>query len=360
MHEFSDGWTTEQLCELGFHYATSGDEAFRARLYSIVEERPVADMRWVGEEQILRLDGELGFLFAARLRGLRLETQEFDWEDNNLLNLAIERLGEDRVIASLEAATDGATQRFRDGWTWHKNAQSSEKRISHSERMQQIPVTTIISNAESGELSIGVARGWGMCATEQDLEIIRQRLVAASTPSVIAKYLKVFSNREYTPLISNLLEFCKHNDDDIRRRAFAALEKNSDPTIRQFALDELQKGNNDASVISLFIKSYQKGDEQCILQLIEPSEDKDDRHWQLMELRKVLENNTNADSSQLAVLAYALTPCASCRFSAASLLHARNMAPSWLTEECQFDSESDTRELVGTGHLGQTITGSPK
>jgi hypothetical protein len=156
------------------------------------------------------------------------------------------------------------------------------------------------------------------------------------------------------------LEFCKHNDDDIRRRAFAALEKNSDPTIRQFALDELQKGNNDASVISLFIKSYQKGDEQCILQLIEPSEDKDDRHWQLMELRKVLENNTNADSSQLAVLAYALTPCASCRFSAASLLHARNMAPSWLTEECQFDSESDTRELVGTGHLGQTITGSPK
>jgi len=151
MHDFSDGWTTEQLCELGFHYATSGDEAFRARLYSTVEERPVAEMPWLGEEQILQLDGEQGFLVAARLRGRRLETQEFDWDDNNLLNVAIERLGEDRVIASLEAAADGATKRFRDGWFWHKNGQASEKRSPHSERMQQIPISTIISTRQLGD-----------------------------------------------------------------------------------------------------------------------------------------------------------------------------------------------------------------
>ncbi len=349
MHNFSDGWTTEQLCELGFHYATSGDEAFRARLYGIVEERPVADMPWLGEEQIVQLDGEQGFLFAARLRGKRLETQEFDWDDNNLLNVAIERLGEDRVIASLEAATDGATQRFRDGWCWHKDRQASEKRIPHSERMRQIPISKIISNAESGELSIGVARGWGMYATERDLEIIRQRLLAASTPSVVARYLKVFSNREFLPLVSDLLEFCRHSDDEVRRRAFAALEKNADSAVRQFAIDQLRESSGDRSAISLFTKNYQQGDEQRILEYIEPPDDKNELHWMLMNVTEVLENNPQADCSQLGVLAYALTPCGTCRYHAARLLHARDVVPSWLTAECRFDAESDTRQLADEG-----------
>jgi hypothetical protein len=61
-----------QFCELGFHYAVSGDETFRARLYEIVVQRPFADRPWLGEKQILDLDGEEGFLFAARLRGTQL------------------------------------------------------------------------------------------------------------------------------------------------------------------------------------------------------------------------------------------------------------------------------------------------
>ena len=67
-----------QLCELGFQYAVSGDETFRTQLYEIVEQKPFADRPWLGEAQILNLDGEKGFTFAVRVRGAQLADRP--WE----------------------------------------------------------------------------------------------------------------------------------------------------------------------------------------------------------------------------------------------------------------------------------------
>jgi hypothetical protein len=65
-----------------------------------------------------------------------------------------------------------------------------------------------------------------------------------------------------------------------------------------------------------------------------------------MDATKILEENPQADCSQLGLAVYALTPCGNCRASAAKLLCNRKVAPPWLTEECRFDSEEDTRKLV--------------
>ena len=71
LYELSDDRSANQLCELARCYAETGDETFRQRLYEIVEQKPIADSLWLGEEEIIRLDGEKAFLFAARVRGER-------------------------------------------------------------------------------------------------------------------------------------------------------------------------------------------------------------------------------------------------------------------------------------------------
>ncbi|MCA8988360.1 MAG: hypothetical protein KDA78_11995, partial [Planctomycetaceae bacterium] len=71
-----------QLCELACHYAAMGENEFRRRLYEIVEHQPVPDAARLGEKEILKLDGADAFVFIAGIRGRRLESRDWDWDDD--------------------------------------------------------------------------------------------------------------------------------------------------------------------------------------------------------------------------------------------------------------------------------------
>jgi hypothetical protein len=77
LHVLSDDRSASQLCELARRYAEAGDNAFRTRLYEIVEQKPFPDSLWLGEEELVALDGERGFLFAASVRGRILAGREW-------------------------------------------------------------------------------------------------------------------------------------------------------------------------------------------------------------------------------------------------------------------------------------------
>src|SRR5262249_18385197 len=105
-YELSDDYSAGQLCELAKHYAGKGDRAFQTRLYEIVERKPFVDSPWLGEEEIIELDGESALLFAINVRGRGLANREWAWDDERLIEQAIERLGEGPVSQLLDNATD--------------------------------------------------------------------------------------------------------------------------------------------------------------------------------------------------------------------------------------------------------------
>ena len=348
MQNLTDERTTQQLCELALHYASAGDEAFRSRLYQIVEVRPFDDIPWLVEWPILHLDGEQGFLFAARIRGQQLVKREWEWDDQYLLDVAVELLGEGRVNEMLQTSTDGTLKHYRDVWLQKKSElqHDANPRQAQAERMRQIPISEIISAAESAA-NYPYFRGWGMSANESDLETVFQHLLSSHEPRMITNYLKVFSKREFPRIVPEIVNFCRHSDDEVRRRAIASLENTSHPLVRQLAEDELQQGMPDGRALGLFIKNYQQGDERRILEALEPPVDECQLHWELMDVVKILENNPQADCSQLGIVVYALTPCGNCRRDAARVLHTRKAAPAWLTEECRHDCDEDCRALAG-------------
>jgi hypothetical protein len=134
LYDLADERSANQLCELARRYAEAGDDTFRMRLYEIVERKPFADHHWLGEEEIIQLDGEKAFLFAARIRGDSLPAREWEWDDGCLVRNAIERFGEGRVAELLGRAEGHGLHRFLHGWrgqkvrareSWLRNARAS-------------------------------------------------------------------------------------------------------------------------------------------------------------------------------------------------------------------------------------------
>jgi hypothetical protein len=345
LYDLEDECSADQLCGLARRYAEQEDETIRSRLYEIVEQKPFAESPWLGEEQLFSLDGESGFLFAARVRGERLANQEWEWYDRTFIDGAREQFGEERVNDLLKASSDEAVVRFWQSWQRERQKQTDENLPQQRHPWNGMPVNQVLEAAER-ERKWPWLRGWGMEAEPADLRLVLGRVWNAQDPQVITNLLWALSGRALPEFDGRLIELCRHSDDKVRRRAFAALEMNTHPLVRQFALTELQTGVEDGRVVGLFINNYQAGDEKRILEAMNPPDDQEQLHWLLMDVIKVLEKYPEADFSQLGVISYALNPCAACRSDAARLLLKRQAAPDWLIEECRFDSHEDCRGLV--------------
>ena len=120
------------------------------RLYEIVERKPFPSYcPCLGEEEIITLDGEQAFLFAARMRGRSLADHAWEWDDGRLMYLAVKLLGEERASSLLEASSDAEIRRFRDYWRRDELRRAEQRqRSSHKERMTAISVADILREAE--------------------------------------------------------------------------------------------------------------------------------------------------------------------------------------------------------------------
>jgi hypothetical protein len=346
LRRFPDDRSVYQLCELAYFYAATGSEDFRQRLYEIVEQKPFIDAPRLGEDEILRLDGEKGFLFAAKVRGNLLIDRGWEWNDDSLIHDAVEQLGETQTVTLLQSTTDKSVKRFHDCWVNEKKRQTERSQQSNrKQEMQAIGVDDIIAEVEKERPAIALFRRWGMHAIDDDLNKILEAMWSTKRPKAVVNFLRIFSNRPLPSFDPRLIEFCNHTDEEVRRWAFKSMENNSHPLIREFAITNLQQGVRDGRFVGLLIRNYAKSDETLILGAMELPNDLNELHWLLGDVIKVLENNSDADPSKLALVAYVHTPCEICRFDAARLLNSSKVAPDWMPAECRNDSSERCREL---------------
>lgn len=345
--DLKDERSANQLCELGCHYALAGDRRFRDRLYEIVERKPWPDDGRLGEDEIVRIDGEAGFLLAARVRGSLLPTDDREWEDRWLVSAADEILGEGRALALLQGSSEPSIQTFYERLGERERLEAPKgPEVPYEEGMRAITLDQVLSEAQSADCSSFRLRGWGKYADEADLARVVRHISSTSDPSVIANLLWVFRFRPAPQFVEPLIEMAQHPDAEVRRRAVIVLEQIEHPLVRHLAVTRLGQPDHAHRVVRLFRANFQPGDEQRIVDAIEIPEDQWDRHSLLMAVIGVLEDQPESHPSALGLIAYALTPCQNCRARAAEILIDEGIAPDWMWEECHFDSNEEFRELV--------------
>ena len=158
-----------QLCQLSRCLVAAGDERFRAQLRRIVAEKPVADEPLLGEEELMQVDGEAGFVAAVRRHGIDLASREWEWFDGVLADNGAELLGEEHVLNLLEthAAGDLHVGRFRDQWLQQRQPSQRSPHVQHQKRIKALTAADIIAAAETQGNVCVPFRGWGRQAERQ-------------------------------------------------------------------------------------------------------------------------------------------------------------------------------------------------
>lgn len=336
-----------QLCELAYHYAATGDEPFGQQLYEIVKHPPNWDWGNLGEEELLKLEGERAFLCIAHKVGRRLLSPSYDRYLPLAVQSGADHLGSDFVERLLEDSRDPDIVRFREAWRVTQAREQSGSPFASPEqmisRLKAIGVQQIFENAAKG--SHRDFRGWGSHARDEDLRHVASEIWTCRDPQMLESLLWVFSNRALPEFDSRLIELCFHPDESVRFRARRALNKNRHPLVRSLALSQIEHGLRDDWIAELFVRNYEAGDEVKLAEALEFPEDDNALHWLLQDIIAILEHNEQADCSLLGPICYFHNPCAFCRTYAAKLMRDRGIAPAWLAEECKVDSEEDCRNL---------------
>lgn len=335
-----------QLCELALHFAKSGDSAFRQSLFDFVGERRFPDSPQIGEGQLISLGGAETLRFILRLRGRRLIDRAWDWDDEAVVDRALEVLGEPQVIEVLEDLAEPDVRRFTAAWRENRRSPDEGRRLlgDHQASLRSASAADVIRAAVTGDTSFNF-RGWGIGAAEDELAAVLNRLWHEPAPEAIVRLLKVLSRRPLPTFDPRLIDFSQHSNGDVRRWALNVLEQNAHPLVRALALRELRQPTLGVSVVGLFIKNFQSGDERLLLDQADLPAEAWPRHGMLTDLVKLLESHADAESRELGQIAYFHTPCSSCRFRAARLLHAQQSAPDWLLVECRSDANEDCHAL---------------
>ncbi|MCY2963008.1 MAG: hypothetical protein NT069_05030, partial [Planctomycetota bacterium] len=181
-------------------------------------------------------------------------------------------------------------------------------------------------------------------ATDEDRQHVLEWIQSETDVRRIARMFNLLGSRELPRFDANLLRFCLHPDAEVRRNASRAIGRSQHPTIREFAMGQVDSGITDEAVMELLWQNAEPGDCERLIHVFRLETDDDKRHGQLMNVNGILERCPADEGFPLALIAYRNNPCGYCRWSIVEHLAECELAPEWLIEECRFDAQADTRD----------------
>jgi hypothetical protein len=349
LHGIAQSDAATQLCQLARHFALTGDDRFKDALRIIVVDKLVADCDWIGEEELVRLEGDDGFLAAVRRHGKELKTRTWDWYDSALGDYGVKWLGEDRTLQLLDARSpaDSSVGRFSELWQTHRVEQEQCDRAPRIDDTRNWSVDEVIAAAETASVLATGLRRWGRFASESDVARVYDRMLSTENVAALQRYLQIFAVRTWPRYDARMFELCNHTDGRVSRWSRTAVSKNRHPEVRRRALAMLDEPSDQGDAIKMLSTNYEPGDERRVLKVLSLPDDEWELHSTLMSLDKLLDMNPSAAFVEACRVIYENTPCSICRTGAVRLLADRGALSTEIESECRFDVDAGTREIVG-------------
>ncbi len=360
----SEPATEFQRCELAGIWARKGYSESRRALHAAFE-RSVLCGEPIGEEAVIRQDGAAGFeKVVAFTRANLLPDEPFiEWWHVDQL---VETLGgakeAQQAIQQLKVNSPELAPFYDHVWqNWEYIIGSGrEARLEkvRAETIDDTPKTydefqTILDEQEHADKPktppYRFSR-WGRSVSEELLT----RLAGDIKPGLKVKrlhcLLRLFRFRAFPLPPSRLFPLTLDEHPRIYHQAVRALMQTTAPEVRAWGLQMIEMGYTEDG-IELLVDNPGDGDAELfigILQtvLLESPYDDDEFHFCGMNIREYYEANPAPELFPALLLIYENGPCSVCRASVVQLLLDADALPDALRDECRYDADEGTREMV--------------
>lgn len=149
---------------------------------------------------------------------------------------------------------------------------------------------------------------------------------------------------------SRLLPWIAHSDHAIRYTTVSGVMSVRHPELRQLAWKWIASGNADdvEHGLRLLVGNFEAGDWQSCIPHLRDFGDSEKNHsigWSIQALYKAY---PDSDALDALLFIYTFSPCSACRERAVESLFTLETLPTWLCEECLYDSSPVIRQLAQT------------
>lgn len=356
-------WNLEQLFDLAVIFAERGDVEARRRMYERFD-REISQGRWLGEEQIVQLDGIKGLVHMAGVIGETGKNRLRLVDEALRMRHLIEYHGKETVLSALAhaARTNPGVKTFlataEPEWFEFKRS-DTEPHVTHL----VFPLESILAAVEAAAPEYGGQYSvFGRRASQDEIEFVFGRLLQEARPEQLVRYLCIFGHRAMPRLEQRILDLAvtpsavmRLHPDTLEApwlqwRAIRALANLSDPAIRDLGIRLLRKQPHMVrwGTIELFNRNYQQGDISLIMAAL-PTKDVDAVHSASLDLVVLAKAQNSPELAEAMMWVYEHAPSANCRYRAFAALTCWNQAPAWMTAEARWDCNAQTRHLATQG-----------
>lgn len=341
-----------QLYALCLMLAQRGNKQAEQAIYEKFDRQEFNE-GFFGGDHIIELHGLDGLTHVARILGQRMLADEEYWcsstyptacellrkdvVDNHLAGLANE---EPAIAKYLQSS-----QEIYDAWNKPRNEDNDD----HRKRTRaELPLDKILKFIEEGTSHPSRCLRFGRHATEDEINIIFDKILNEGRDDQLYRALWVFRRRALPRLDSKIFDLAKSDNEKLRTAAIIALMHTSHASIRDLAIEihNMKGAVHFADALELFRNNYQSGDHTYIEKALIETDDMNLVHTVGLNVLDIFGKHPKAELLKCMLWVYENTQCAHCRNSVVELLNEAKILPDTVRDECLFDSYLDTREIA--------------
>ena len=348
-HRSNGSWNFLHLCELLMLFAMDGSETAKQALeekYQALLDRMLARKRRPDRmfHELSDLE-QLGLVLAADKPSFvriardfgRLYREKSYLEDGDFAWFFSAKGGQYRKTMERAAETDEYIACF---------LQRERASIAAREELWNQKRENLRNNLQGARLSRWLSR-------QADQETIEQYAAAyrdQTQPEQRAEALTAFAWCPYPDDPQPILADTQSDCEELRRAAWRALERIRHVDVRQFALDNAERGVRDPENFALLATNYVSKDGPLLESLLREqiaAKDWDGVHATGLDIYRIFDEHIGKPRPKhLLPLLYEYNPCSFCRKFALEYMSKHRMLTKEILEECQFDSNDEIRQFA--------------
>ncbi len=320
--------------------ASDGDGAAKRALY--IHYAPGPRLGELIGVDFLELDGIEGFLFVAAKIGALFALFPNQVDSGYLLSRAEDQFGKE---AAWEALNQAATLNPNIAAYIAHQLVEPAKRSSLPE-LDSLTFSQLWANEK--DLHTFRFRQWGERASDDQLLAAANALVASIDPTQQTKLLHIFRLRKF-PLDPNfLIQRFRSSNRQLSIAAASALAQINHASVRALALELIENtGAFRDNAVDLLSANFLPGDHQIALNWFNRESDSELLHWIGFSLLDFYKSHPEPETEpKMLHSIYEQSPCSDCRERAVRRWIEIGCLPDQIRRECEWDTNSDIRELV--------------